>query len=126
MATILNNATIDVLVDGEVKTIPSNDVEVEIISLSIVKSSSSTWTIEGGTIHYCVAVTNNDTMTTITDTVFRDDLDGRLTYVTDSFTVDNNPETPVISGQEISFTIPTLAPGQTVNICFTVSVGSEV
>ena len=125
MAVVLNSSHLDVEVDGVTKTIDSNEVQVEVVNLSIVKSAASSWTIQGGTIHYCVAVTNESETETITDAVFRDVLADRLTYVEDSFTVDGDEETPVISGQTISYTIPTLEPEQTVNICFAVTVGPE-
>ena len=73
----------------------------------------------GGTITYCVTVTNSSNYEF--PATFIDVLDTSLTFIAGTFTVDGIPQTPTISDQEIryAFTIPA---NDNVIICFKVRV----
>ena len=126
MGVVYNTSNLDVDVGGQTQTVPSNQVQVAIVDLFVQKTVSNPWTIEGGTVDFCNAITNatalSDGGMTIQNAIFRDVLEPRVEYVVDTFTVDGIQQTPTISGQTISYTIPTLDPEQTINICFTVKM----
>jgi len=125
MSKIDNTSSLDVDVCEESVTISSNTVDVEIVDLEIVKTVNCPWTVTGGTLRFCTAITNPSEDIDIEDALFHDTLNGRLTYVTGSFTVDGHPATPTVSGQSIEYVIPEIPAGETVTICFDVTVGPE-
>jgi len=100
-------------------TIESNQERVEIVDLVIEKSANCSVAFVGGTVTYCVTVTNPSEYEF--SSTFRDLLDVRLSYVAGTFMVDGIPQTPVIAGQEISYPITIPANG-TVIVCFKVKV----
>ena len=121
VTTINNTSYLDVLVCNDLVTTTSNPVQVEVVDLGIVKTSSCPWTVRGGKVTFCTQITNPSIDRDLIAAVFRDILNDRLTYVDGSFTVNGVPETPIISGQQMQFTLDIMS-GQTVSICFTALV----
>ena len=122
MSFINNTSYLDVTTCDEVVTASSNQVNFEVVELTIVKTTSCPWTVTGGTITYCTTITNPSLDMDLLGAVFSDVLDNRLSYVVDSFTLNGTPETPTINGQRIEFTLDILADSVT-TICFQVLVG---
>ena len=89
----------------------------QVVTPQIVKSPSCDWTLPGGTTEWLNTIFH-PSQKDIPDVLFYDILDANLVYVENSFTVDTVPVTPTIDGQTISYTIPLLEAGQTINICF--------
>jgi len=118
---VANTAELDVVsCDGEEPTtIQSNKEEVEIVDIVVEKTANCPIAFVGGTIQYCITVTNPSLHEF--QSTFRDVLDSRLEYVDGSFTVDGTTQTPTISGQEISHLV-TIPADSTVTICFKVKV----
>lgn len=120
MPVVQNTSHLTITIGEDQVTIDSNVAELAIIEPGIVKTVNPSWTMFGGTATFCNAITNPSDTETITNSLFSDTLDSSLSYVDGTFTVDGVTETPTISGQTVSYVIPTLAPGQTINICFRV------
>ena len=120
--TLTNQSGLDIELCQEPMRVLSNEVEATELALTVTKTQSCDFFVVGGTIRYCVEI-KNESGVEITPIRWFDDLDNRLSYIADTFTVDGSPETPTINGQELSWDIGTLAGNQTVNICFKVTVG---
>ena len=89
--------------------------------ITVTKTSDRTHTLIDGTITFCSAV-RNDGNVDIYNSIFRDVLDAKTTYVDGTFTVDGITQTPTFVGSEIQYQIPLLAINQTISICFQVQV----
>ena len=127
MSNIENFSELGVTACDETIFATSNTVELEILDLSIVKSVSCPWTVVGGTVQFCVTITNPSDDMALPDAIFRDVLNDRLTYVEDTFTVDGHPETPIYNPDTntLEYTIPVIEPNSSVTICFKVKVGAQ-
>ena len=125
MAKLENISQLDVEVCEEKVAIESNEVELDVIELTIEKSVSCPWTVPGGTVTFCNTIKNASEETTILDSTFIDELNPRFTYVTGSFTVDEVDVEPIIEGNTIKYNIEELAPEQELVICFKVTVDAK-
>lgn len=122
---IRNMSGVDIELCGETVTVSSNETEADELDLTITKSQSCDIVVVGSVLTYCVEIANNSTLN-FENLVWRDVLNARLTYVEDSFTVNEVPETPTIEGQELSWLIPQLNAGQTIEICFRAKLGPAI
>jgi len=120
---ITNTSSVDISSCDDVITVTSDPLDVYQLQLAVVKTSSCQVASVGGTIKYCVSITNT-TGTALFDLVFKDLLDVNLSYVNDSFTVDGQGYTPTIVGQLLSYEIDEIQNEQEIVICFKVDVNS--
>lgn len=120
MATVGNEALLDLTLCGQAVSVTSNQADVDIIDLQVTKAASCSLVLLGGEVCYTVTVVNNSTVN-LTGVTFRDPLASNLTYVTGSFQVDGVPEVPTISGNEIQYTFDITA-GSTVTFDFCATV----
>ena len=123
-----NQTFLDLELCEEAVTVQSNQVETDIIDLTIVKSASCNVALVGGKICYKVTITNNSDVD-LEYIMFRDPLAPNLTYIEGSFEVDGTPQTPTIVGNELQYelTIPAIEedePPVPVVITFCVTVDS--
>jgi uncharacterized repeat protein (TIGR01451 family) len=116
MATqYINQATANVTVDGQEINFASNSVTSELFdetSVTLVKTQSSDLVVSGGTITYTVIITNLS-LAALTDFNFLDTIPTGMTYINGSFEVNGTPETPNITGQDLSYQFTTLPIGVT-------------
>lgn len=75
----------------------------------------------GDTLTYTVTI-KNISMSPISDLPFLDALPDGASYVTDSFAVNGSPTTPAISGNTLSYTIPSIPASGTAIVTFQVLV----
>ncbi|MCL2599407.1 MAG: hypothetical protein FWD76_05835 [Firmicutes bacterium] len=119
---VQNTSQVTLDVGGDPVVFPSNTVDLEIIGPTVVKSVDPAFTTIGGTVYFCSVVTNTSDTTTLLNVEFSDVLDPMLHLCAGQFFVDNAPATPTVNGQQILYTIPTIAPNTFVQICFQVTV----
>ena len=101
----------------------SNTVTAELLTnetISIVKSQSQDVVVSGSEIVYTIVITNNGTYP-LTDVDFFDTIPTGLTYKVGSFKVNTVTETPITTGQDLSYVIASLPAGNT-TVEFTVTV----
>ena len=114
MATqFVNEAVATVSIGGVDKSFTSDTVTAVLIddtTVIITKSQDSNVIVQGGTLEYTVTI-NNTGAETLNNVVFFDEIPTGLTYVAESFKVDDATETPGIMGQELTYTIATLPTG---------------
>ena len=120
---ILNRSQIEIEACDETITVQSNETNVSILRLSVVKTAGCNISAVGHHIDYCVRITN-DSGVDLHDLVFRDTLDPRTSFVPGSFTVDGQQRAPIIQGHTIIYNIPEIRDGETITICFRVRVDS--
>ena len=124
MATqFINSATAIGDVDGTKLSFNSNTVTAELFdndTLTLNKSQNISIVVQGSTITYTVVITNTGSVT-LNAVEFEDSIPTGLTFEAESFTVNGNSETPIITGQDLKFTIPTVESGDT-TIVFNVTV----
>ena len=123
MSKINNTSELEVEACGEMMTIHSNEVEVDVIDLRVVKTVCPL-TFAGGTIQFCTEITNPSDYP-ISPAVFRDVLDPRLTYIQGTFLVNGEPRTPTVTNNKLEYVIPVIEPHSTVLICFKVRVQQD-
>jgi len=121
--SISNRSGLNIDLCDDPMIVMSNEVEVSEIILTLQKTASCEYFITGGTITFCTKI-NNSSDIEIDDIRWFDDLDPRLSYIADTFLVDGTAATPIIIDQELSYMIETIAPGQSMLICFKVLVGA--
>jgi len=125
--TLTNQSSLDLELCNAEVTIVSNEIEVNELDLTMTKTADCAYFVVGSVITFCVEIANGSDIE-LEDLHWYDVLDDRFTYVDDSFTVDGQPETPTIEGQEISWDIDTLGTAAeqptTTTICFQVKVGA--
>lgn len=116
MATqYINQATSNVTIDEQEIDFTSNTVTAELFddtSVTLEKSQSSDIVVSGGTITYTFVITNLS-ISALTDFNFLDTIPTGMTYAAGSFEVNATPETPTISGQDLSYQFATLPTGAT-------------
>jgi len=103
-------------------TFESNEVETEILDITITKQTDCAYAVTGKTICYSFQIINNSPIDT-EQIIFEDELDARLSYIEESFEVDGLPEKPELSGQIIQYALD-IPSGETVEIKFCVTVNS--
>jgi len=114
---IVNTSMLDVAdCEDNTTTIINNTSAVEIVNLELTKEASCDWVLPGGIVSYCVTINNPSSMDFL-DTVFRDTLTSRLSFITGSFTVNGVSQTPTVVGNTIEYGLDILA-NQEVVICF--------
>ena len=118
---IINRSQIEIEACDETITVTSNETNVSVLHLEVVKTAGCNITAIGHHIDYCVRVTNNSGVD-LFDLVFRDTLDPRTSFVVGSFTVDGQPRTPTVQNNTITYNIPEIRANETINICFRVRV----
>ncbi|MCL2228809.1 MAG: hypothetical protein FWC00_03190 [Firmicutes bacterium] len=120
--SIINKAELEIEGCEDAFVVESNQTEVDIVDITLTKTSGCHFAVVGGTISYCVKIENHSGEI-VPDALFKDVLSSRVSYVTGSFTVDGTHETPTISGNTISYEIPELHPSpSSTMICFKVKV----
>ena len=120
---IINRSQIEIEACDETIVVESNDEIVHKLQLEVVKTAGCNITAVGNQISYCVRVTN-DSGVDLYDLLFRDIIDPHTSFVAGSFTVDGQHRTPTVQGHTITYDIPELRDGETINICFRVRVDS--
>lgn len=107
-------------------TINSNPVEtLLLLAPTLLKAVDKLVASIGDTLTYTVTITNL-ALNPITNLPFTDDLPEGSTYVTDSFKVNETAAIPVLTGNTLTYTIPSVAPGvTTVTYSVTVVGGSN-
>lgn len=75
----------------------------------------------GDTLTYTVTVTNQS-LSALTDLPFTDTLPAGCSYVADSFTVGGTAATPTVTGNTLTYTIPSIAASAAASIQFRVTV----
>lgn len=109
-----------VVYDGN--TIDSNPVETDLLLAPLITKAVDQNTASiGDVLTYTVTLTN-DGLVAITDLPLTDALPVGSTYVVDSFTVNGTPATPVLTGNTLTYTIPTLAPTADTVVAYQVTV----
>lgn len=103
-------------------TVPSNTVST-LLSLppTVVKTVDKLSAVIGDTLTYTVTVTNVS-LTAITSLPFSDLLPQGALYLTDSFEVNGSPAVPTVSGNSLSYTIPSIPAAGSAVITFQVLV----
>ena len=108
---MVNKATVGSLV--------TNEVSAEKIAFTAVKKQNGVTTPitvkSGDIITYLITVTNTGAIAT-GSLPFSDTLPTGVTYVVGSFKVGSVTTTPTISGQTLTSTIPSIAPGATTDV----------
>lgn len=79
-----------------------------LLAPTVVKAVDKLTASIGDTLTYTVTVTNLST-TPLTNLPFSDALPAGSTYVTDSFKVNATAATPTVTGNTLTYTIPTIA-----------------
>lgn len=79
----------------------------------------------GDTLTYTITITNL-ALQTMTNLPFSDTVPAGATYVDDSFTVNGTTVTPTISGDTLSYTVPSIAAAVPAIIQFQVTVDEQV
>lgn len=88
---------------------------------TVTKTVTPTTAVTGTVLSYTVTITNTDTDPLI-DIEFTDTLPAGVTYDTGSFHVNGTVQTPTVTGNVITYIIPSLAVGaNTVTLSATVS-----
>ena len=126
MSKITNTSELEVETCEDTATVTSNAADLEIIEITLEKTVSCGYSVPGGIVTYCTKITNPSEDITLTEAVFSDVLDSRLSYVAHSFTVNDVPENPTVNGQKIEYTIPEIAPETVVTICLKAKVNKAV
>lgn len=123
MATInkLDNAA-SIVYDGT--TFTSNTVTTLLLPPTIVKAVDKPTANVGETLTYTVTVTNIS-LSPITDLPFLDVLPAGALYLQDSFTVNGTPATPVVSGGQLTYTIPSIPAAGAAVLAFQVLATGE-
>jgi uncharacterized repeat protein (TIGR01451 family) len=121
MSTITNTANAELELCGELVQITSNTVNLEVAEIIIRKYANCSFTIVGGTVRFCIEV-SNPSAATINNVLIRDVLDPRLQYIPGTFFVNGVPATPTVVGNVLSYNIPAIPPFSTVVACFRVRV----
>jgi len=117
MGNILNQTFLDLELCDKTVTVPSEPVTTEVIDLLITKEASCGFVLKGNNICYTVTIVNKSDIV-IEDVVFRDPLDLNLTYVKDSFRMDDVLAEPYIDKNNVltyQFNIP---PNSKIEIVF--------
>lgn len=99
----------------------------EIPAFLVAKSSdptSGTAVTGGDIITYTLSVTNTGS-TPVTDAVVQDDLAGVLSAATYQGTTGTVPGTATLAGSVLTWTVPTLAAGETVTLSYQVKVNAD-
>lgn len=119
----LNNAA-QVLYDDV--PVLSNTVETLLaLAPTLLKSVDKLTASIGDTLTYTVRITNLG-LEAISNLAFTDHLPNGCNYVPDSFTVNSTAATPTVTGNELTYTIPTIAPLGVAEVKFqVVVVGGE-
>ena len=118
---IINRAQIEIEACDETIAVTSNETNVTVLQLEVVKTAGCNVTAVGHHIDYCVRVTNSSGVD-LHDLVFKDTVAPHTSYVVGSFTVNGQPRTPTVHNNAITFNIPELGANHTINICFRVKV----
>ncbi|MCL2675435.1 MAG: hypothetical protein FWE84_02435 [Firmicutes bacterium] len=121
MSIVENISQLDVEACEETVVIESNEVEVEIVDLTLTKTVSCEFTFPGGVLTFCTLI-ENESEREIEDALFRDALDDRLTFIAGTFTVNGVPTTPVYENNTLEYLIPLISPESEIEICFDVRV----
>lgn len=109
-----------VLYDG--KEIDSNAAETNLLLAPLIaKAVDQNVASIGDILTYTVKLTNEG-LIAITDLPLTDILPAGSTYLADSFTVDQTAATPVLTGNTLTYTIPTLAPEAVTTVSYQVTV----
>lgn len=102
--------------------VSSNTVStVLLVAPTILKAVDKAVASIGDTLTYTVTVTNVG-LNPITNLPFADTIPTGATYVTDSFTVNGAAATPIVAGNALTYTIPTIPALGTATIKFQVKV----
>lgn len=116
MATqFINKATSTVTVAGQLVNFSSNTVTAELLDstlVTLVKTQSSDLVASGSTITYTVVITNLS-LTILSNFNFSDVIPTGMSYATGTFKVNGTTQTPVITGQDLTYTLTTLPLGIT-------------
>ena len=123
MSKIENTSELDIEACEETVVVTSNTVDIDVLDLTVVKTASCGFAVQGGTVTFCTTI-QNSSKTEIKDAVFHDALNSRLTYVANSFIVNGTHHTPTIKGQTIEYKL-TLPKNSKTTICFKVKIGPE-
>lgn len=75
----------------------------------------------GDNLTYTITITNVG-LTSLTNVIFSDDIPNGTEYVVGSFQVNGSPATPTITGDTLSYTIPTILPPGTAIVSFSVII----
>lgn len=103
-------------------SISSNSVStLLLLPPTIVKSVDRLTAYLGDTLTYTVTVTNVS-LSPLNNLPFSDTLPDGALYRTDSFTLNGKPVTPTVSGNTLSYTIPTIPAAGTAVLTFQVLV----
>jgi len=112
--------TASILFDGD--TINSNSVETLLaLAPTISKSVDSPTASIGDILTYTVTITSISLLT-ISNLLFTDVIPEGATYVEDSFTVNSVAATPTLTGNTLTYTIPTILGLALATISFQVEV----
>ena len=120
---ITNKSQIELEACDETIVVESNEETVRKLVLEVVKTAGCTVVAVGHDIRYCVSV-KNESGIDLYDLLFKDVIDASTSYVSGSFTVNGDPETPTVAGRTITYMIPELKDDETITICFRVKVES--
>jgi len=104
----------------EPRIFESNEVQTEIVDLSITKTPSCGYAIPGGTICYTIVAENNSEVDMF-GVLFSDVIPANTTYIVDSFMVDGVQQTPMMAENTIQELIDIPA-GESVTITFCVKI----
>lgn len=121
MATnFTNQASIKAIIGGIDKTITSNEVISTLATdLSITKSQQADLISQGQ--KYTCQITNPNPLPVLL-VLFTDTIPAGMSFVTGSFKVNNVVTIPALTGQVLTYTIPTIAANATVTVEFSVLV----
>ena len=116
MATqYMNQATASVTINGQEVNFESNTVIAELFgdtSVTLLKTQSSNIVVSEGTITYTIIITNN-AIDSVSNFNLLDTIPTGMTYVDESFEVNEVAETPTIVDQELSYQFAILPTGVT-------------
>ncbi len=116
MATqYINEANLVATVEETEVTFVSNKAKARLFdskAISLTKTQDKSLVVSGSTITYTVVI-KNKSEDEISDVNFIDVLPSGLSYIIGTFSVNSVTTEPVISGQELSYTITTLLSGET-------------
>lgn len=103
-------------------TLNSNSVDTLLLVIPlIVKSVDKLTAAIGEKLTYTVTITNVG-LTTITNLPFSDILPAGSTYVDSSFTLNGSAASPTVTGNTLTYTIPTIGPLGVATLQFQVTV----
>lgn len=115
--SIKNKASLKITTSGGDNVVFSNETEISIVKLTIVKSADVSFVVSGDKIKYSFVCTNVGT-SNVNHITFSDVLQSGTSYVANTFKINSSIVTSTISGQVVSYVIPSMDSLEVINIEF--------